>query len=123
MRTLAIVVPAFWSKTKFEPVRAKFKNIKVVGVIGREPITAKHQYVFVNDRRVTLSLGESKRLNDLFSSSGFNDIDFRTKQPVNRSTSTRHLCLEYTQANGRWFKTHTHGISYYASSTKSLPSS
>lgn len=69
----------FGVKTKFEPVRAKFKNIKVVGVIGREPITAKHQYVFVNDRRVTLSLGESKRLNDLFSSSGFNDIDFRTK--------------------------------------------
>ena len=81
MRTLAIVVPAFWSKTKFEPVRAKFKNIKVVGLLGG----ANHRKtpVRVCQRQESHTFfGRIKTTKRLVSSSGFNDIDFRTKQPV-----------------------------------------
>ncbi|EMG50006.1 MLH3 DNA mismatch repair protein MLH3 [Candida maltosa Xu316] len=63
----------FKIKVKYEPVCAKFRDIKITGIIGTKPvITKKHQYVFINNKLFDLSSDDSTFLNNLFGSAGFN---------------------------------------------------
>lgn len=77
----------FGIKTKFDPVSARFKNIRISGIIGRSPISPKHQYFFVNDRPVTLTPQESKRLNELFTTGNYKypTFIFRAHYPKQHS--------------------------------------
>lgn len=71
----------FGLKDKFEPLCARFKDIKVSGIIGSKPVNSKnHQYFFVNGRPFTIPPDDSNKLNSLFTSSGFTiDANSATK--------------------------------------------
>ncbi|RCK63640.1 DNA mismatch repair protein MLH3 [Candida viswanathii] len=64
----------FGLKVKFDPVCARFKDIKVSGIIGAKPISSKkHQYFFINGNPFGIPPEESNKLNNLFTACGFTD--------------------------------------------------
>lgn len=71
----------FGLKVKFEPICARFKDIKVSGIIGTKPVNSrKHQYFFVNGKPFPIPVDDLNKVNSLFTSFGFTeDVNCSTK--------------------------------------------
>ncbi|KAG7663972.1 MLH3 [[Candida] subhashii] len=74
----------FGIRIKYEPVKAKFKDIEVFGIIGTKPINTKaHQYLFLNNRPFVPPKEDLKFFNSIFSNAGFTeDIDEQLVSPT-----------------------------------------